>query len=162
MPERSVDPFPVAIVLGAALRPDGSPSAALERRVRHAVGLVERGIVHHLLMTGGPVSHSVPEAQAMRDLALSLGIAASRLEIEDCSRNTIQNALYSAPILERRGWTKAVVVTESWHLPRALYVFRRLGMNVTGSGAHPGPGWRLAALREAAALPWTMIRMAKF
>lgn len=155
----TADPFDVAIVLGARVRPDGTPSAALERRVRHAVGLAEAGAVRHLLLTGGPVAHPTPEAQAMRDLALALGLPAERLTVEDCARNTIQNALLSAPILERHGWGKAVLVTETWHLPRALYVFRRLGLAVTGSGAGAGPGWWLAALREVGALPWTMIRV---
>lgn len=113
-------------------------------------------------MSGGPVSHPTPEAWAMRDLALSLGLAAARVEIEDRARNTIENALHTRPILAARGWRRVLVVTDAYHLPRALYVFRRLGVMAEGAGARPSrrrAEWVLAWLREVAALPWTVARV---
>ena len=70
-----VDSYDAAIVLGAMVRPDGSPSPALARRVGHAVRLAHAGVVSHLLMTGGAVRHPVPEARIMRDLAVAAGNA---------------------------------------------------------------------------------------
>lgn len=163
MVSESVEPFDVAIVLGAMVRPDGTPSPALERRVRHAVTLAGQGRARNLLMSGGPVAHPEPEAHVMRDMAVAQGVPAGRVHVESQSRNTIQNALLSAPMLTARGWSRAVVVTDAFHLPRALYVFRRFGLKVEGSPAYP-PGrpakeWWLAYLREAGALPWTVIRV---
>jgi uncharacterized SAM-binding protein YcdF (DUF218 family) len=161
--EASVVGFDAAIVLGAMVRPDGSPSRALERRVLHAVELARSGRVRHLLMTGGPVSHPVPEAWAMRDLAVAAGLAPERVAVEDRARNTIDNARLSAAIVAERGWRRLAVVTDAYHLPRALYVFRRCGLAVAGSPAFPAGWprreWWLACLREAGALPWTVLRV---
>jgi uncharacterized SAM-binding protein YcdF (DUF218 family) len=159
----SVDPFDAAIVLGAMVAPDGSPSPALVRRVSHAVELARRGRVGHLLMSGGAVRHPVPEARIMRDLALAAGIAPERVLTEEASLNTIGNALLSRPIVERMGWKRLLLVTDACHIPRSLYVFRRLGLRVSPAPAlpdgRPGREWWLAWLREAAALPWTVIRV---
>jgi uncharacterized SAM-binding protein YcdF (DUF218 family) len=165
MPARfdTIPPFDAAIVLGAMLRPDGSPSAAMARRVAHAVALARTGRVAHLLMTGGPVAHATPEAWVMRDLALAGGFAAERIVVEDRSRNTIENARLSAPLVAERGWRRLLVVTDSYHIPRALYVFRRFGLDARGAGAPPPRtgrrDWWAAVLREAVALPWTLVRV---
>ncbi len=156
-------PFDAAIVLGATLRPDGLPSRALERRVLHAVGLVQAGRAGHLLMTGGPVRHPRPEALAMRDLAVAAGLDAGRVMVEVEARNTIDNARLSVPVVAVHGWRRLAVVTDAYHLPRALYVFRRLGLPVAGLPVFPpglpGREWWLACLREAGALPWTVMRV---
>lgn len=155
-------PFDAAIVLGAMVRPDGSPSAALERRSLHAAGLALSGQVGHLVMSGGPVAHPTPEARVMRDLAVAAGVPPERVLTEERSRNTIENARLSAPLVAERGWSRLLVVTDAYHLPRALYVFRRLGLPVQPSGARPDrprPEWWLAFAREAAALPWTVLRV---
>jgi uncharacterized SAM-binding protein YcdF (DUF218 family) len=147
--------FDVAVVLGAQVLPDGSPSPALARRVAHAVGLVRAGRVGHLLMSGGPVGHPVPEARMMRDLALRAGLPPDRVHVEEESRNTIGNARLSAPIVSAHGWKRILVVSDAYHMPRALYIFRRLGLPAAGSGARPErprAEWWAAHLREAFAL----------
>lgn len=163
MQDPSVEPFDAAIVLGAAVAPDGSPSPALLRRVRHGVKLVRHGRALNLLMSGGPVAHPLPEAHLMRDIALAEGLPPEAVHVEDRSRNTIQNARLSAPVAAAMGWRRLVVVTDAYHLPRALYVFRRTGLTVAGSAAPPpvrrGKEWWLAYLREASALPWTVLRV---
>ena len=68
------DTYDAAIILGAMVRPDGSPSPALRRRVEHGVSLVQTGKVGYLLMSGGAVRHPVPEAEVMRNLALDLAV----------------------------------------------------------------------------------------
>jgi len=155
--------FDVAIVLGAPSRPDGTPSPAQRRRVRAAVALAESGRAGHLLMSGGPVTDARAEAVTMRDLALAQGIAADRVTIEDRSLNTIGNARLSAPIIVWHGWRRLAVVTDVFHLPRAIYVFRRHGLPAIGIPAYPEDWprseWWLAWLREAAALPWTVLRV---
>lgn len=155
--------FDAAIVLGSPPRPDGTPSAAQRRRVRTAIVLAQSGRVGHLLMTGGPVVHPVPEAVTMGELAIEHGLAAERLVIEDRAVNTIDNARLSAEIVATRGWRRLALVTDAYHLPRALYVFRRAGLGVVGVPAWregtPRPDWALAWLREAVALPWTVLRV---
>lgn len=158
----AVDAYDVAIVLGARLRPDGGPSPALARRVGHGVALVQAGRAHALLMTGGATSSAVPEARVMRELALAAGVPGALVHVEEQARNTIENALFSAPLVRQRGWRRLLVVTDSFHLPRTRYIFARLGLAVALAGvrpARPSAQWWLAHAREAAALPWTMLRV---
>ena len=163
MTPASVEPYDAAIVLGAQVCPDGSPSPALARRVGHAVRLAQSGVVAHLLMSGGAVRHSTPEARVMRDLALAAGLAPERVVTEEASRNTIGNARLSRPIIAQRGWKRLLLVTDACHIPRALYVFHRLGIHARPAAVlpegWPAREWWLAWLREAAALPWTIIRV---
>lgn len=162
MAPRPVEPFHCGIVLGAKVRPDGSPSPALARRVAHAVALARAGQVENLLMSGGPVGHPIPEARVMRDLALAAGLDPARVHVEEESRDTIGNARLSAPIVAARGWTRLLVVTDTYHLPRALLIFRRHGLPATGSGARPETPraeWWLAHGREMFALIKTLWRL---
>ena len=89
----------------------------------------------------------------MRDLALARGVAADRIIVEDMARNTFENAVYAGRIIRERGWGRVIIVTDSHHLPRALYVFCRLGLSVTGEGVPRPPGmsplsWTRAHLAE--------------
>ncbi len=163
MPPIPVDSYDAAIVLGAMVRPDGGPSPAMVRRVEHAVRLAQAGVVGHLLMSGGAVCHPTPEARVMRDMAVVAGIRPERVATEEGSLNTIGNALLSRPIVAQRGWKRLLLVTDACHIPRSLYVFHRLGLPVRPAAALP-EGWPLrewwgAWLREAAALPWTVMRV---
>lgn len=162
MPGRSVETYDAAIVLGAKIEADGRPSPAMARRVAHALTLLQNGRVGALLMTGGATTMVTPEAIVMRRLAVELGAPPERVHVEDRARNTIENALLSAPLVRRHGWRRLVVVTDSFHLPRAWYIFRRFGLKVDMAGARPEQAtrdWWLAHLREAAAIPWTILRV---
>lgn len=155
--------YDAAIVLGAMVRPDGSPSPALLRRVEHSVRLAAGGHVRHLLMSGGPVRHATPEAHVMRDLAVASGIPPGRVHVEASSVNTIGNARLSKAMAAELGWRRLLLVTDACHMPRALYVFHRLGPVVAPSAAWPrtlpAREWYWAWMREAAALPWTIVRV---
>lgn len=155
--------FHCAIVLGAKVMKDGSPSPALARRVAHAVALAQGGRVAHLLMSGGAVNHPVPESHVMRDLAVAAGVAPGNIHVEDRSRNTIGNARFSAPIVAAHGWTRLLLVTDTFHLPRARLIFARHGLKVAASGARPesvNAEWVAAHLREIPAMMKTLARLA--
>lgn len=146
----------VIIVLGAAPAPDGSPSPAMARRVARGVEAFRDGHAPWVLVTGGPVRHSEPEADIMARLAVSHGVPGERIIREPIAANTFENAVFSAAVMAERGWEHAVVVTDRFHLPRALYVFRRLsipatGLAVEGRGGEPLWRWSAAWLREGAA-----------
>ena len=155
--------FDCAIVLGAKVNSDGSPSPALARRVAHAVDLARAGRVGHLLMSGGPVNHPVPEAHVMRDLAIAAGLAAGRVHVEECSRDTIGNARHCLPIIAAQGWGRLVVVTDSFHLPRTRLIFAAHGLTASASGVRPdriSAEWIIAHLREIPAMAKTVYRLA--
>ena len=154
----------VIVVLGSKLSLDGGPTPSLKRRVAQAVRLFSKGRAENLLLSGGVHDHPTPEAEVMAAMARDAGIGAENIVIEARSLNTLENAALSAAEMEKRGWRRAIIVTDSFHLPRALFTFRRFGVEVTGSAA---PGVRadmsvkrivVAWAREAVALPVYAVR----
>jgi len=119
---------PVAIVLGAAVWPGDVPSHMLEDRVRTAVRLLKEGRVSCLLMSGNR-EPGYDEPAAMRTLAQKLGVPASDI-LEDgrgwTTRHTMQNA---AKNFSSR---YAIIVTQSYHLPRAVFLARKAGLVALG------------------------------
>jgi len=159
------------VVRGAAARPDGTPSAALERRVRAAAALHAAGRVEGLLLTGGPGPAGAPaEAEVMAALLRQAGVPEAALIIEPRARTTRENARRGLTLLRDAGWPggRLILVSDAWHLPRARLVFtvlaRRLGV-AARIGGHPArpdrPGWawRAGWLREAVALPVDAVRV---
>ncbi|MBI3127823.1 MAG: YdcF family protein [Candidatus Tectomicrobia bacterium] len=160
MPAEPLQAYDAVLVLGAALRRDGSPSPALRRRALHGASLVREGHAPVLLLSGGRRRPPRTEAEAMRALALAEGVPPGRIVLEDRSVSTLENAVFSHRILAREGWRRVLVVSDPYHLYRGVWLLRRLGLEAHGSPAPGGreanPAWRWAYyhLREAAALPW--------
>ena len=146
----------VIVILGAALGPDGGAGPALRRRVAHGARLFHAGRAGHLIVTGGGLNTPPTEAEAMRALAVGHGVPEERIIVEDKATRTLENALYTARIMEDRGWARALVVSDPFHLPRALFLFRRLGIAASGAAVRERcgePRWRWygAYVREAGA-----------
>ncbi|SFJ38043.1 YdcF family protein [Jannaschia pohangensis] len=144
----------IAIVLGAAVRPDGSASPTLALRVDHAVDLLLAGQVDRLCLTGGQGRHGRAEAVVARDLALARGVPDAALLIEDLSASTFEN-LTGALALVPPGAT-LTLVSNRWHLPRAWLILRLLGHRARLSGPRartPAHKTMAAILREIAATP---------
>jgi uncharacterized SAM-binding protein YcdF (DUF218 family) len=160
--------FHAIVVLGAPPHPDGSASPAMVRRVRHGVRALTDGAADVLILTGGPARHAVPEAHLMRALALEAGVAPERILVEDQSTRTLENAAYTARLMKGRGLTRALIVSDPCHLPRALLSFRWFGVEAEGSGApgfwREGPWWSraLIALREVAALAGYLVLLRRY
>lgn len=138
-------PFDAIVVLGAAIRPpapEGTPEympgAANIRRARHAVRLFGCGCAPMLLMAGGYGPRRRPdppvtEARALADLALAAGVPENRIVLEQISRRTIENAACAAACARAHGWRRVLVVTDAFHLPRAVLCFRMAGLDCAGS-----------------------------
>jgi uncharacterized SAM-binding protein YcdF (DUF218 family) len=165
MPGFDTPAYDVIIVLGAAVWPDGQPSPALRRRVAHAIQMFYQGQGRFLLLTGGLGIHAPPEAHVMRQLVLSAGIRDTQILVEDRATSTFWSAIYCAQILRHHGWSKALIVTDRYHLPRALWTFRRMGVTAVGSavaGHHASRHvwqhwWRRS--REVIAFAWYIVRI---
>jgi uncharacterized SAM-binding protein YcdF (DUF218 family) len=139
------------IVLGAAMAAPGVPGPALIRRLEHGVETFFSRKAGHLLVSGGVVGPPPAEAHMMRDMARARGVPEDCILVEDAARNTFENALYAGRILRCHGLADVIVVTDGFHLPRALYVFRRLGLQVSGEGVpRPSGMSRRAWLRAHA------------
>jgi len=132
----SADGYGAIVVLGAGRYPDApeyfhdTVNATALERLRYAARL-RRKTGLPLLVSGGTVhGEATPEASIMnRVLAQDYGGAARWLETE--SRNTMQNAIYSSRILRHEGIRRIYLVTHAVHMRRAMWAFRRQGMQVT-------------------------------
>lgn len=102
-------------------------SLTLER-LRYAARL-QRATGLPVLVSGGTVfGEGEPEAQLMKR-TLTRDFQVPVEWVEGRSRNTYENALYSRAILEAAGKKRVWLVTHAWHMPRALWAFRRAGIN---------------------------------
>ena len=125
----------VAIVLGAALRVDGSPSPVLEGRLEHGLALYRSGRVKRLLFTGGRGESSrTSEAASARRWAMTRGVPASAILTEERSRTTRQNLVEAGRLMRAANMERALVVSDPLHLPRAMRMARDLGI-----AAEPSP-----------------------
>jgi uncharacterized SAM-binding protein YcdF (DUF218 family) len=158
-------PPDVVIVLGASVSPSGGPTATLRCRVAKGVRTFEETGAEALLLTGGPAGRKPAEAEVMHDLARHAGVPEDRILIETEASSTFENARRSADIMRRHGWTRAVVVTDALHIPRALLAFLGTGVRVTGRGARLA--WRVGPFRtpfhylvyEIAGFAWYAVRI---
>lgn len=134
-----------AIVLGAAVRSDGSPSPVFEARLAHGVALVKRGDVRLLLLTGGTgEGTSISEAQSGRRWAEDRGLDRTAILVEEQSRTTKQNLHEAAALMRNRGLRSALLVSDPLHLPRATRMARSAGIKAEPS---PTPFTRYRSLR---------------
>jgi len=154
----------VIVVLGAGLSRDGRPGYALSRRSRHAAELWHQGYADYILCTGGQApDQSRSEADGCRQVLMWRGVPESAILLEEGSRSTEENALYSRPIIEANGWEDVILVSDSYHLFRAEILFRTRGIPVILS---PVPREEMrrhdwyprAVTRELAALHWQFFK----
>ncbi|MDZ4772440.1 MAG: ElyC/SanA/YdcF family protein [Planctomycetota bacterium] len=121
---------PVAIVLGASVKADGSPSHALEDRLQQALELHRAGIVSKVLLSGDHGRPEYDETNTMRRWLLDRGVPAPDLYCDHAGFTTYDTMARAKRIF---GIERAIVVTQRFHLPRALYTATALGITVEGA-----------------------------
>ena len=117
------------LVLGCRVYEDGTPSHMLEDRLRRGVELYEAAAAPKLLMSGDHGQWEYDEVNAMKDYAVAAGIPSGDVFMDHAGFSTYES-LYRAK--EIFGVQKVIVVTQAYHLHRALYIARRLGLEAWG------------------------------
>lgn len=148
-----VYPSDAIIVLGAQVKPDGTPSVALERRLTAALEAYRES--PQLIIVCGAQGQNEPMAEGdlMREWLLEKGVPPEHVVAETTSFNTRENLTYSKAIMEERGLSEALVVTSDYHVPRALALCSQLGIPASGRGSPSKPEYFLKNhLREG--LSW--------
>ncbi len=147
------EPAEIIIVLGAGLKEDGRPGPALTRRSRHAGELWHEGMAPLVLCTGGQ-SEYYPrsEAAACQELLRAAGLPAEAILLEDRSRSTEENAIYSKQLLDELGLERVVLVSDSYHMLRAGWLFKAYGIDAYAS---PVPANRI---RGSSSYPYSLAR----
>lgn len=139
-------PADVIIVLGAAVWP-GGPSPALQARINHAVQLYNEGYAERLILSGGLGEHPPSEAEAMAVVAMARDIEEKALYLEKEARNTWENLQYSKKIMDRHEWEKAIIVTDVFHIKRALLIAGELEIEAYGAPAKNSALYRNSLFR---------------
>ncbi len=138
---------PVAIVFGAGLNRDGSPSSILRDRVTTAVDLYFKGKVKKLLMSGDNRFLNYNEPGAMEKFAINLGVPQEDIITDFAGRRTYDTCYRAKYIFKVES---AILVSQDYHLPRAVFTCQALGL--------PSVGVR-ADLRTYRSLPSTYWRI---
>lgn len=123
----------IAIVFGAGLQRDGTPSPVLQDRVNAAVQLYQAGKVEKILMSGDNRFVDYNEPGAMQTFAISLGVPEADIVLDYAGRRTYDTCYRALHIFEVK---EAVLVTQRYHLPRALFTCNELGLKSSGVEAN--------------------------
>ena len=158
------------VVLGGTVSPPSGKSTEINLgragRVWYAAKLFHAGKAPLVLLSGGGdlERQAFSEARAMAVFMQDLGVPAQAIALEETSRNTRQNADYSAALLKARDIEHILLVTSALHMPRALALFKAQGLEVTPAptdfeaGQEP-PHGLLAWLPDAGALNGSALAM---
>ena len=120
-----------AVVLGAAVREDGTASRIMRQRLVAAMEFLERNPKALVILSGGQGDNEPEsEAQCMYDTLLEMGADQDRLLLEPESHTTRENLKNSMRIIEEQGGTKkpVAIITSEFHQRRAAYIGTSLGM----------------------------------
>lgn len=123
-------PADVAVVLGARVYADGSPSDALADRVRTGCQLYRDGLTKRLLFSGGPGDGAVHETECMRRMAIRLGVKPEDILTDRAGLNTQATVNNTAPLFGRWHASRILVVSHFYHLPRIKLAYHRAGWEV--------------------------------
>jgi vancomycin permeability regulator SanA len=125
-------PIDCALVLGAGLRDDGTPSDVLRDRLDEALVLYRRGRVRRILVSGDHQSATYDEPNAMRVYLEAEGIPPEAIFMDHAGLDTYSSMWRARHVF---GASRIVVVTQRFHLARAVWCARSLGMEAEGSAA---------------------------
>ena len=170
VPIASVPHTQAIVVLGGTVSPPSGKSTEINLgragRVWYAAKLFHAGKAPLVLLSGGGdlERQAFSEARAMAIFMHDLGVPEQAIALEETSRNTRQNADFSAALLKARGVDHILLVTSALHIPRALALFKAQGLRVTPAptdfeaGQEP-PHGLLAWLPDAGALNGSALAM---
>lgn len=120
------------LVLGCKVNADGQPSAMLEDRLRRGVELFHSGAAPKLLMSGDHGTVTYNEVKSMKQYAIDSGIASSDVFMDHAGFSTYESIYRARDIFQA---DKIIIVTQEYHLHRALYIAGALGVEAYGVNA---------------------------
>jgi len=150
--ESDVPARPVALVLGAQVHDDGTLSGFLIARLEEAKRLYDAGKVQAILVSGDHGEWRYDEPGHMQQWLVEHGVPAAKVVADFAGFDTYDSCHRAVRVF---GVSSAIVVTQSYHIQRAVALCREAGMDAVGVGddtARQWPGyWQRAAVREQGA-----------
>ncbi len=127
---------PVGIVFGAGLNKDGTVTKVLQHRVEAAVRLYQDGKIQKILMSGDNRFVDYNEPRAMYNFAVEMGVPPEDIVLDYAGRRTYDTCYRARDIFQVQ---KAILVTQRFHLPRALFLCKVMGLDAYGVNADQLP-----------------------
>jgi vancomycin permeability regulator SanA len=154
----------VILVLGSAVWPNEQPSPSLRARTERAIELYQEGYAAHLILSGGLGRWPPEEAEVMRRLAEAAGVPQEALILDLEASSTWESIARAREILDQEGWETAIVVSDPFHLTRALLMARDAGIVGYGAPALDSPTYTIPSRRvfytsrEVLAVWWYLVQ----
>lgn len=147
-----VPPAPVALVLGAQVYPDGTPSPFLAARLEMTRRLFEAGTVTMIIVSGAHDAKEYNEPEAMQNYLVAGGVPADRIVLDYAGFDTYDSCYRARSVF---GVQQMIIVTQGYHLPRAVGTARMLGIDACGVGddtvRESSRAWRKGWVRDQVA-----------
>lgn len=153
-------PADLAIVLGNTVYPDGSPSPRLAARLDSAIQCYRKNLCGLIFVSGGVDASGTDEAVAMRAYLTQHGVDEGKIVVDNKGVDTWSTAHNASTLMRERGLSKALIVTQYFHLPRAMLALSRFGVrDVSGTYPRFWEGRDFYSIgREVPAFVWYFIR----
>jgi vancomycin permeability regulator SanA len=154
----------VILVLGSAVWPNEQPSPSLRARTERAIELYQQGYAPYLLLSGGLGRYPPEEAEVMRRLAVEAGIPQEALILDKEAHSTWESMEKAQEIMGQEGWETAIIVSDPFHIQRALLMAGDAGFQAYGSPALDSPTYTIPSRRlfytsrEVLALWWYVVQ----
>jgi vancomycin permeability regulator SanA len=160
--ESDVPAAPAALVLGAKVNPDGTPSDFLRARLDLAKRLYDARLAETIIVSGDHLAPEFDESVAMRNYLIKAGLPTDKVIVDPGGFDTYESCLRAKRILNL---SQLTVVTQSYHLVRAVATCRALGIDAMGVGDDSAwqysMAWWHGAIRDQLACLKTIIDLAK-
>lgn len=124
------EPFDCILVLGCGVWDDNVPSPMLADRLERSVELYEAGISDRLLMSGDHGRETYDEVNVMKDYAIEKGVLSEHIFMDHAGFSTYESMYRARDIFQAK---RVLIVTQEYHMYRAIYIARQLGMDAYGT-----------------------------
>lgn len=121
--------YDAIVVLGAGLRPDGTPSNMLEDRLKGAIELYKKGVAPKIILSGDRSGDDYDEVSSMKKFCVDNGVPETDIIRDDAGFSTYET-MYN--VVKKMGYKKIMVVTQKYHIYRSVYLARRMGADADG------------------------------
>lgn len=120
-----------AVIFGARVWDDGTPSQALSDRVDEGIRLYHKGLVKKLVMSGAIDAHNgYSEPEVMKKRAVNAGVAEVDVLLDEAGVDTSSTVRNTAALMQREGFSKALAISHYYHEPRVKMLFTRAHVRV--------------------------------
>ncbi len=129
-----LDDVDCILILGCGVRSDGTPSGMLSDRLQQGISLYDSGASDRLLMSGDHGREDYDEVNLMKEIAMDSGVPSENIFMDHAGFSTYESMYRARDIFQAK---KVLVVTQKYHMYRALYDARRLGLDAYGVASDP-------------------------